>query len=473
VGSVAVRAVAVIGETAGVAVPPGVDIAIAIATAGLTELLMARLRLGERDPAAAGAIDPLAPPLGALGYRIVSLEWVGAPELGPAECWLFVTSTPPGGDYSELAIGVTLALRIDGAGSTVLGVAFREARAGADAVSRSELEDLADDLEATPLLDVTGLLSEVGAALGVDLSGASATAGVVEGTGAEPAIAVFVSTSGPVAFPPGARSFLHPRRHIALAFAGTFLEGVAVPAAVAGQFGALPAEIEPGIELRSISVAVEPDCFRVDGTAAHALDPGVAIVLFGGPVPIWYSQPSRSVRVDVDEIRAATPASWLLALLGPLGAFLIGWIDTMTNQLVRDGVRRAFAGLLGGIDPSALAPSGGPPVGVVLRWVAIEDGSLVIGASLHAGPHAAVVVAVSGERRLTRVQLDDGDVLSILDAADLVEEGVLELADVHVVRRATAAPYLRADPDQQTGNNLRSLPGIAVELIPIAERAPG
>ncbi|MEL6891371.1 MAG: DUF3892 domain-containing protein [Actinomycetota bacterium] len=456
--------------------PAGYDIGVAIATSGLTETLMARLRLGQIDPNADGAIDPETGTLGTLGYRIFRIEWLPAADRGPAECWLSLHSDPQGDDLSILDIGLTLTLTTDAAGSTSLGVVFREALTTTGPMQRAEIGSVVDLIEGTPLLDVTTMMTSIATALGVTLTPTTAfSTGLLagDGTTAEPAIGVLASEAGISTWAAAPVSWIHPRRHVAVAFGGPFIETTVVPAAIAAAFGPLPATVQPSITLHSLAIASEPDQLRLSGSAAHSADPGVGTVLFGGPLRPWYSQVGRSLVVNTSDIDAAMPISWLLVLLGPVGVFLAAWIDTAIDTAVRSAVRGALAGLLGDLDPSALAPGGDATVRVVTRWASIEGGSLVLGLSLHAGPKTARIVATSGRRRLRLVQLDDDDVLSVADTVDLIDAGVLDVADVHVVRSATTGrAWLRADRDNSEGNNLRSLPAVDTSLIPPVERAP-
>lgn len=457
--------------------PAGFDIGLGLATSGITLLLEARLRLGQTNPDTQNAIDPASPPLGSLGYRMQAIEFRAAPDLGPAECWLIMDVSGPDPALGEINIGLTLALTTDTAARTTLGLVFREARVGGQIWERMSLAALIDGIEASPLLDVTGFLTAASSALNITLPPTTAlSTGLLTGDGndAEPAIAVFVSIGGLAAFPTGAASFVHPRRHIAMALGGPFVQSAVIPAAIATGLGPLPVEVQPDIELRELTVMVEPNQLRLEGSAAHVADPGVGAVVFGGPVRMWFSQTGQRLTVDVDDIDATMPISWLLLLLGPLGVFLFSSIDTTIDASIRAAVRGTTGGLLGGFSPDSLAPAGDPPARAVLRWVAIEGGSLVIGLSLHAGPRTTRVVGASGDRRVLRVQLDDDDVLSVPDTVMLMDADVLQLPDVHVVRsKATGRSWLRANPDEMEGNNLRSLPQVDPTLIPPAEQPPG
>lgn len=455
------------------ALPADIDVGVAMATSGIAALLEARLRLGRHDPSAPGAIDPDAPSLASFGYRIETIDFVGAPNLGARECWLLLGVSGPDGGVGEFSIGLTLTLATDDDLDTTLRLAFREARADEVAWGRDDLGELIDEIEASPLLDVSSLLVDVESALGVTLpSTTGVTTGLLAGDDdAEPAIAVFVSTSGVSTFPEDAMSFVHAGRHLAIALGGPFIETTVVPAALEAELGPMPAELEHGMELRSFTVTVADGELHVEGRASHDAAQLHTSALFGGPVHIRYSQPAQRVVVDVDDVDASLPISWLLLLFGPIGLFLTILIDEAIDAAVRSAMLAATAGVLGGFDAASFSAGGGVRSEAVLRWVEVESGSLVIGLSLHTGPRAAHVVAVSGTRRVERVQLDDDDVLAIADIVRLLDAGVVEVPNVHVVRSATTSrAWLRADPDHSTGNNLRSLPPVDRGLIPSAER---
>lgn len=64
----------------------------------------------------------------------------------------------------------------------------------------------------------------------------------------------------------------------------------------------------------------------------------------------------------------------------------------------------------------------------------------------------------SGEIEL--VQLDDGKIMSRIDAAAKAMSGELDLPDIIVAESKEGEPYLRSYPDRDRTNNLSDLPEI-------------
>jgi hypothetical protein len=364
---------------------------------------------------------------------------------------------------------------------------------------RDILDAVNQVLVGRPLLDADEVLRALRAALGLAREDDEAEddainttfillAGAVGGEGRQDALLILYDLRGGRTAVTAAASIVRRERDVVVGIAPRLLNQRILPAAIEQAFGSLPAKVTRGDQTATISrlsLGSDGGALRLQASLTAAAHD----VFVQGPIHLFYSQPDHSLWVSARDLSAnvAVP-DWVLIvvvltiplLIGiaiGLGALVVksvadavaaGIASETVESTVREGGLVDFGAAVGSVQLGDEAPT------LVVRYLEIDDGALLVGASLYAGAEIVRAVGTSGARRLRWIQFDSGDVLSIPDAAALIEAGRFVGTGLHTVdfRPGSVKTYLRANPDETERNNLRELPPVDVDLFPIYEH-PG
>lgn len=349
-----------------------------------------------------------------------------------------------------------------------------------------------------PLLDADEILRALRSALGLNLEDQAAENrainntfvtlfGAVGDAGYQDSVVILYDLRGRTVVTPTA-SMLRSGRDVVLGIAPRLLNSRILPAAIRQAFGSLPARVGSGDQKATISrlsLASDGNALRLQASLKAAGHD----VFAQGPIHLFYSQPDHTLWVSGRDVSAdvAIP-DWVVGVVVltiplaigigiGLGALVVKSVaDAVASGIASDTVESAFreGGL---IDFGATVGSisfGGEAPTLIVRYLEIDDGALLVGASLYAGAETVRAVGASGADRLRWIQFDNGDLLSIPDAAALIEDGRMVGTGLHTVdfRPGSIRTYLRANPDETERNNLRALPPVDLDLFLLYEH-PG
>lgn len=352
-------------------------------------------------------------------------------------------------------------------------------------------------LEGLTILDVDALLARAVPSIDPDLDPGAASVVLAAAAGAteqqQDALVVLIDLGGVresiATLPP---QLVLEGREWAVAFSRSLLNNTVFPRTVSEQFESFPSDIERDgttVTINSLSLLSEGESLHVD-TRLAILGQDIHVQ---GPLYLHYHQVSRSVimstrdiTADVTTLDLLTGAVFVVSLLnfwnifGQLGLLAVPALvgasaiaDSIATTQAQQTVGDQFdAGLIGGLQGALQLDLDNAPLALVMRHLRIVDGSLILGGSLYT-PFEATPVAASGGRRLNWIELrnddvEDGDILSVADLADLMVANVATIEDTHVV--SDSRRFLRRNPDNEEANNLREMPRVDLGRLPESEQ---